>query len=298
MDFRPMLAPREVPANTPDYFERLQYPLLLSPKIDGIRGVVMRDAVYSKSMLELPSYQVQTEFDKIPFLDGEFTVGPITAPDVCRRTMSHVTSNDKPGDLVFNVFDWVEPSWKNRPFYLRLEAAANAIRGVPKYNLVEHHEVDDLEGLLLYENKCLEEGYEGIMMRNPVGHYKYGRGTLKEGLIYKLKRFEDTEGVIVGFEEELTNTSPQERDAIGMAKRADLKENKLPAGRVGKFMVSYGEDTIKVSPGNFTKAELKDFFEDTSLFMYKPLKFRFMRYGMKDLPRHARAVSLRAAFDL
>ena len=38
--FKPMLAPGEDPLSYPDYFDKLQYPLLGSPKFDGIRCII------------------------------------------------------------------------------------------------------------------------------------------------------------------------------------------------------------------------------------------------------------------
>ena len=40
MIFKPMLAPGEDPLSYPDYFDKLQYPLLGSPKFDGIRCII------------------------------------------------------------------------------------------------------------------------------------------------------------------------------------------------------------------------------------------------------------------
>ena len=38
--------------------------------------------------------------------------------------------------------------------------------------------------LQLYEERCLEQGYEGVMLRDPNGLYKFGRSTMREqGLI-------------------------------------------------------------------------------------------------------------------
>ena len=53
------------------------------------------------------------------------------------------------------------------------------------------------------------------MMRNPIAPYKQGRGTFREGIIYKLKRFEDSEAVIIGFVEQMTNQNVLEKDELG-----------------------------------------------------------------------------------
>jgi hypothetical protein len=37
------------------------------------------------------------------------------------------------------------------------------------------------------------------MLRDPVGRYKMGRGTFREGLIYKLKRFRQIDTILFSF---------------------------------------------------------------------------------------------------
>ena len=94
------------------------------------------------------------------------------------------------------------------------------------------------------------------MMRDPVGRYKLGRGTFKEGLIYKLKRFADDEAVIIGFKEQMTNNNILEKDELGYAKRSIFKENMIPAGTLGNFIVDWRELELDIAPGNFDHVAL------------------------------------------
>jgi len=61
--------------------------------------------------------------------------------------------------------------------------------------------INSAEELDAFEAACLRDGFEGVMLRSPSGRYKFGRSTLKENLLLKLKRFEDAEAQIIGFEE-------------------------------------------------------------------------------------------------
>ena len=56
MPFKPMLAPREEPASFPDYWKLLQYPLEVSPKLDGIRGATRAPTIVSRTCKPLPSF--------------------------------------------------------------------------------------------------------------------------------------------------------------------------------------------------------------------------------------------------
>ena len=233
--FKPMLAPGEDPMSFPDYFKKLRYPLLCSPKYDGIRCVVRNGVCISRSGKILPSKQVQKEFSRLEYFDGELIEGNPTDFDVYNRTQSHVMSEDKPGDIKFIVFDYTKDDTLHLPYYIR-EEMIEIPKEAKNVFKIQQTLIEDINGLLNYEREILELGFEGIMMRDPVGRYKLGRGTFKEGLIYKLKRFADDEAVIIGFKEQMMNNNILEKDELGYAKRSTAKENMIPAGTLGNFI--------------------------------------------------------------
>ena len=300
MTFRPMLAPQDDPKKRPTFFQELPFPLMCSYKYDGIRGVPKDSIVLSRTLKALPSFQVQEDFSMLSHFDGEFIEGDPCTPDCYNRTQSHVMSADKPGDIKFYVFDWADVSKANTPFYERLEYVKEQIilLNRPDVIYVEHKEVETLEELLAYEDEALELGFEGIMMRSPIGRYKHNRCTWNDQIIYKLKRFTDEEGVIVGFVEQNTNLNTQEKDERGYAKRSSSKEGLVPAGTLGKFIVDYKGTEITVAPGVFTHKERKYIWEHQQQFLGESLKFRFFGHGIKDLPRFPRAVGLRNPMDM
>lgn len=304
--FRPLLSPQDDPLKNPDFFKRIQaaLPLMLSPKYDGIRGVV-RGQVMSRTYKALPSIQVQKEFSAhaLPSIlgyDGELIEGCETDPDVYNRTQSHVMSVDKPGYLSFFVVDNTHDEVIHLPFYRRVETLYSTTNVI----VVEHTIVDTLDELLAYEEEKLKLGFEGIMMRDPVGRYKNGRATFNEGIIFKLKRFEDAEGLVIGVEEALQNLNVQERDELGFSKRSDTKDAKRGTGRVGRFLIQFEDDqfpealVLKVAPGTYKHEQLREIWENPSLVLKKIMKFRFMRTGSKDMPRHPRALGLRDPSDM
>ena len=88
---RPLLA-----ATVEDLY-KLRYPLLASPKLDGIRALVLDRSVYSRSGKRLPNEQVQMLFGRAEFdwLDGELILGPPTDSDVYHRTGTDLASASK-----------------------------------------------------------------------------------------------------------------------------------------------------------------------------------------------------------
>jgi DNA ligase-1 len=321
-----MLAPGDDPLKRPTFFEDLQLPLLCSPKIDGIRCIVkddpyseftdlddtplsrMRYVCKSRKFIDLPSMQVQEWFSSYRELDGELVVGDETDFDVYNRTQSYVMSADKFNEgLRFRVFDCAVESMKNVPFWQRLEHAKkllaeyNRIFGVTAEfhaSLIEHVWCDTIDEILAFETKTLAAGYEGIMMRDPVGPYKYGRGTFNEGFIYKLKRFEDFEAPVVGFKERQHNTNENTRDEFGNAKRSQAKAGLIGAGIVGKIIVDYKGELLDVACGVMKHDECKALWEDGSKRIGSFAKIRSFGHGAKDKPRFMRFVGWRDKIDM
>jgi DNA ligase 1 len=289
--FRPLLAPREDPLSYPGYFRELRYPLLCSPKYDGIRCLTFDGTCYSRTMKPLPSLQVQEEFCHFHNFDGELLVGNPTDFGVYNRTQSHVMSADKPGEVKYYVFDYLADL--AMPFLERNFEVESLCKGQENVVHVPQTLIETESELLEYEYFCLAEGYEGIIMRDPHGHYKCNRGTFREGLIYKLKRFEDAEGVVVDFSEQMNNNNELETDERGYAKRSHVKENKEPGGMVGNFIVDYNGELLDVAPGSFTQEQKKEIWEHQDHYLGSIIKFRFMRHGMKNVPRFCRALGFR-----
>ena len=295
---KPLLSPADCPLKNPNFFKGLQFPYLVSPKFDGIRGITQSGMALSRTMKMLPSYQIQDEFTGIMGLDGEFIEGNERDFEVYNRTQSHVMSEDKPGDIRYFVFDTILPEHINRPFYERLEVAHRLVRNKDGYVPVEHDEVNNLEELLEVEDKNLKLGFEGVMLRNPLGRYKQNRATYNDNIIYKLKRFQDTEALIIGLEERMTNTNALEKDERGYAKRSSAKAGLVGAQTVGKFIVNWQGHELPVAPGAFKHHELKWMWNNQEQVIGQFLKFRFFAHGVKDSPRFPRAVGFRSSIDM
>ena len=136
------------------------------------------------------------------------------------------------------------------------------------------------------------------MLRNPYGRYKWNRGTFNEGLIYKLKRFEDSEGIIIGFEEGNSNQNECMRDEKGYASRSQKKEGLKAADTLGKFILSWNGHMIKVGCGTFSHEERKSIWDNQAYHMGRFIKFRFLSHGTIELPRFALATGFRDEIDM
>jgi DNA ligase-1 len=136
------------------------------------------------------------------------------------------------------------------------------------------------------------------MLRDPKGRYKHGRATVNEGLIYKLKRFQDAEAVVTGLEEAQRNENVLETDAQGYAKRSTAKAGLIGSDTLGRLIVDYDGQELKLSPGALKHDERQRIWDNPNEYLGKIAKFRFFAHGVKDKPRFPRFVGWRSKTDM
>ena len=86
----------------------LKFPVLASPKLDGVRAIVRDGVVLSRALKPIPNKNVQKRFSHLEHFDGELIVGASNDPDVLRATTSGVMRVDGDPEVSFHVFDHVE----------------------------------------------------------------------------------------------------------------------------------------------------------------------------------------------
>lgn len=307
MSFKPTLAATIDPMKEPDVLSRLPFPLIVSPKYDGIRGIGIDGWIKSRTLLPLPSAQVQNQFGGLNHFDGEVIAGdPCDGNDVYNRTQSYVMSKDKIApDLRYYVFDWADPELCLLPFEERYDLLKLEVEKLNRQDviLVEQRLVNNLEEFLAAEEEYLARGFEGIMGRKPGSKYKHGRSTFKEAVLLKLKRFEDFEAVVTGFIEQMTNTNAAEQDELGHTKRSSAKDGLVPADTLGKFICDmsgwgWGEEA-EIPCGVLTHKQRKEIWDKREELRGKlMLKIRHFPFGAKSGLRLPRTVGIRDLMDM
>lgn len=289
--FRPMLA-------TDADLTKLRFPLLASPKLDGVRAVVRDGVVYSRSNKPIPNKYVQEMLGRPRFehFDGELIVGEPYSKTAYRDTVSHVMSNDKTGfDLRYYVFDIVKNL--DRPYSERNPMGFD-LRDCTGVELLLQHAVEDLDSLLELEEKYLGVGYEGLILRDPNAPYKCGRSTVKEGYLLKMKRFSDFECRVIGFEERMHNGNTATTNELGRTKRSSHAAGKTGLGDLGALVV-LSPDGIEFRVGTgFDDSERSRVWRNRSSYLGKLAKIKYFAVGMKDAPRHPVFLGWRDAADL
>jgi DNA ligase 1 len=266
-------------------FDSLSYPVLVSPKLDGVRCLIINGTPMSRNMKPIPNLAVRSILGGLPPMDGELIVGEPRAPDAFNRTQSGVMSTEGIPHFRYWVFDCLTTA--QYPFTQRLELAKSyALSSGKNVEYVAHKLIKSTEGLLEYEAKMLLAGYEGIMVRSPDGPYKHGRSTEREGWLLKLKRFEDSEAEVIGFIEKERNDNELTTDALGRAKRSSHKAGKRAADTLGALIVQDVVTGQRFNIGTgFSEAERTDIWERRGQILGKVAAYRYQPAGVKDAPR-------------
>ena len=283
---------------------KLSYPVIASPKLDGVRAVVRDGIVWSRTNKPIPNKYVQDMFGSGAFnnLDGELICGDPRDRDVYRKTVSAVMSEDGEPDVTFNVFDIFAPMVASLPFSDRL-IVVNAWESADSFSywdcvkLVKQTPIRSERELLDYETQCLEAGYEGVMVRSPSGPYKFGRSTEREGYLLKLKRFLDSEAVVLGAVELQHNLN--DKDEQG--KRSSKKEGKTAGGTLGALVVEDLKTHVAFEIGTgFTEEERASLWGDfnSGSLIGSIVKYKYFPTGSKDKPRFPTFLGFRDKRDM
>lgn len=285
-------------------FVDLVFPLLASPKIDGIRCVIKDGLAYSRTFTPFPNVHLQAWIAEagglIDGLDGELVVGNVSDENVFNRTQSVVMSTEGDiSDLDYHVFDfWSTPKQK---YIHRLETALR-FDVVDNIVGVKHHVMNTVNDVLNFEKRCLDAGFEGIILRSFDGQYKYNKATVKEGTILKLKRFIDAEAEIIGFVEEQANKNEKVKNGIGLSKRGTQKANKSGKDTLGKFLCRMRVEDRLVEFGlgsGIDAATRKHVWENQDQYIGQYVTFKYQSLTPDERkPRHPTFVRLRNKIDV
>ncbi len=296
---KPMLA-----GKAPDLSE-VRYPVLATPKIDGIRCLILeidgRKQAVSRKFKPIPNDWVREWLeDQCPIgFDGELVV----FGESFNNTSSGIMRKSGRPHFQYQVFDVV----RDDPYEARVEKmielweknnlAPKVLAVTPWCSLLIPDLVTSLEELEEIEHDFIEQGHEGVMIRDPVGPYKFGRSTTKEGWLLKIKRFQDSEAIVIGFEERMHNANEAEKDNLGHTKRSSHKANKIPTGMLGSLIVRDIHTDVEFSLGTgFSDDERRDLWNNRDqLCCPLIVKYKSQPSGRLNKPRFPVFLGFRSA---
>lgn len=353
-------------AETAKDYSLIRYPVIGSPKLDGIRCLIVDGKAVSRNFKEIPNRHIAKDLsDGVPNgFDGEILLRSINVAHLESRlkkpthkdyeaqveqielakvlnanvaqdsdkfhlipfnfVSSEVMRHENEPDFVYCVFDYcVDPKI---PYTQRVKDLRESVgEPIPQFGpsrivVVPTFIINNEEELNLAEQKCVSEGFEGLMIRDPNGEYytagfkrkkiKYAkegktkipdnRSDAEEGILLKIKRFEDSEAEIIGFEELRSNQNEKnEEDAFGHMGRSSKKEGIVLAGTCGAVYVRDVKNGLEFKVGSgFDKLTRQDMWDNQEQYLGKLIKYKYQPSGAKELPRFPIFLGFRHKNDL
>jgi len=295
--FRPMLA------CTIKDLDALKFPLYVQPKIDGVRCIILNGKAltralkpiankYTRQMLEKAFNDLTFDGELVAYNPDELYPSPINAASR-RNTSSAINSIQGLPRLTYYIFD--SPENPHRSFKTRLDQAREQLAGrLENYyftdalfnvRILTPSLVETKQSLLDHYARYLNAGYEGLIARAPKSLYKFGRSTMREGYLLRLKQIETETGTIVDIIQKRTNNNPQTYNELGYATRSSAQENQTLINAVGAFVVQADgwNEEFKVGTG-LTELQAKLFWKARRTLIGQKLKFSYMPVGSFERP--------------
>lgn len=271
------------------------YPGYVSFKLDGIRGLrapnILPGKMISRSGIETPSGYVQDQFkgNELDWLDGELVVRDQRPGLVYKDSFSAVQTQGCQTSVEWHVFDYMKfPQYTFEQRQAQLQICLS-LYGQDNIKLVHQQPVRCWEEVLMYEEKALDEGYEGLIYRKAGTPYKFGRSTLKQAWMLKVVRYAYSEAEILGFEEAEANTNEATKDAYGFTSRSSHMSGMVGKGMLGAFLCRDLKTGIEFKTGigiGLDMALRTDIWNRREFYLGKLFKYRWKPYGMDVKPRH------------
>lgn len=302
--FRPLLA-----SPAPDDLGKLRFPVIASPKLDGIRVFLHPElGPVTRTLKPVPNDHVRGVLSapELTGLDGEIVVGSAVAPDVFNATTRAVMSKKGTPDFTFWVFDqlgsnlqYFHTDFRTRLAMLRDHRDPIWGEHFPLCRGLEQVELHTLAELEAYEGECLARGFEGVMLRGPHGFYKFGRSTEREGILLKLKRFSDLEALVVGYVGRFRNENAATVNALGLTERSGHKAGMVADDALGALIVTHPKFKLPFQVGSgFDEAGRREIWANREDYVGALARVRYQEIGSTpDAPRFPTFTGWRSPLD-
>lgn len=298
--------------------ETCKWPKIAMPKVDGVRGVDDNGLV-ARSGKKFPNLLNTRRFSLPIFkgFDGEMVVDDIVGDGICNRTNSALTTIHGTVETRWCLFDLsLRP---DDPYYKRLNDLENYVKALTDKNpslgsmiwVIPYVVVNSKEEFESVESEWVAQGFEGAILRDPNGKYKFGRCTEREDNYTRVKRFMDSEIVVTKILEGQINNNDTKRTPHGYIERSTCAENMIPSGMVGTIVGTAVENVVfkgrviihkgqevDVSPGKMSHEDRLRYWENPSDILGKLVKYQHFPIGVKDKPRFPTFQCFRDSVDM
>lgn len=307
--FQPLLAPNQAVD-----LKDVTYPCFASTKYDGMRVLFYKGKILTRSLKPLPNKQLNILFEPLRqfsedlnlCLDGEIYSHELTFQEIISYCMTDDFEDKKsikkygevkqiPSSLKFYCFDYIEDDNFAVPFSKRYTNTLTIDAAFPRIaTRVYHKLLNSPEEVEKYFEEVLEDGYEGLMLRNPNEYYKFGRATLKEKIIWKCKKFQTFENQITDVIQATRVDENAEKtiNEKGYSVTSKKKDDRILINKASAFMVMYEGKELKVTLA-MSDTEKEEVWKNKESYINKYIEYKGMLIGAKEVPRHAVFVRFR-----
>ena len=289
---KPMLA------GTLEDLKDLKYPVLCTPKLDGIRCLIVNGKAVTRKFKPIPNSYIRNYLEEaaIEGFDGEIIIKGKEFNEIS----SAVMSEDGEPDFMYVVFDYYRDNLTET--YLDRMVMLSAIASRNKFSFFEYlipKMIKSETELLKFEEEQLSLKYEGVISRSPNSPYKFGRSTVKEGWLLKFKRFYDSEAVVLSLQEKMHNENEATKDELGHTKRSSHQANQIPSNTLGAFCVKDLKTGVEFNVGTGLNDKLRNqVWANQKDYIGKIIKYKAQKCGEKDAPRFPSFVGFRDERDM
>lgn len=232
-------------------------PFYVQPKLDGVRLLVSKKGCFSRTGKVVKGVEHLT--DKLE--DGEWLDGECYAPDMTFEELTSAFKMD-PQSLEFHGFDYFDTNRPDLPFAERQRILKDKTKTV-----VDTFLVPKKSEIQKYHKQFVEQGHEGIMIRESTSIYEIGK---RSNYLLKFKEFQTEEYEIVGAN-------------CGHGRDADAVVWVCKTANGHEFTVK-PEGTIK---------ERERYYKDREKYIGKQLTVRFQNLTALGVPRFPVGVVIR-----
>jgi len=232
-------------------------PFYVQPKLDGVRLLVSKSGCFSRTGKIVKGVEHLTE----KLGDTEWLDGECYAPGMNFEDLTSAFKMD-PKSLEFHGFDYFDTKRPDLPFAERQRILKDKTPTVVDTILVPKK-----SEMFKYHKQFVEEGHEGIMIRESTSIYEIGK---RSNYLLKFKEFQTEEYEIVGAK---TGHGRDANAVVWVCKTGDERE----------FTVK-PEGTIK---------ERERYYREREEYMGKQLTVRFQNLTALGVPRFPVGVTIR-----
>ena len=178
--------------------EAIKYPVLVTPKVKGVRCLTLGDGyAVGMDLKPIPNFFIRNELSNYGMggLDGVLTIeGELDKYKVIDAVLFDADSMPKFEYHVFDLWAMTNNDYDDR--------VADLARLLPRprphmVRVLSPVTAYDVSGLVNFWNKCVDEGYDGVMIRQPDGQYTMHGAPAPFGMLDSLSTHSKATGTIV-----------------------------------------------------------------------------------------------------